>query len=239
MYIYKTTNTLNNKIYIGLSSKLVEKTKSYYGSGKLINQAINKYGKEHFTKEIIERDIEDFDLLCEREIYWIKELKSKVEHGNYNMSDGGEGTVGVYPEAETRKKIGVATTRSNIERWKDPVYRELMVKRANNRSEEYKKKLSAALSAALTGIPKSDGHKQKIAEKAEGTSWWYNPETDKATRTREQMPSPWISKMPDAVRNKIATALTGTSWWYNPETHVSTRTREQMPSPWIRGKKKR
>ena len=93
MYIYKTTNTLNGKIYIGLSSRQVEESTRYLGSGKLIKQAINKYGKEHFKKEIIERDIEDFDLLCEREIYWIKELESRVEHGNYNITDGGEGTI--------------------------------------------------------------------------------------------------------------------------------------------------
>lgn len=42
MQIYKTTNLINSKIYIGQDSK---NNLSYLGSGKLIKQAINKYGR--------------------------------------------------------------------------------------------------------------------------------------------------------------------------------------------------
>ena len=52
MIIYKTTNTVNNKIYIGKDSYNNPK---YIGSGKLLWKAINKYGKKAFIKEIIER----------------------------------------------------------------------------------------------------------------------------------------------------------------------------------------
>ena len=49
--IYKTTNLINKKIYVG---KDEFNNPDYYGSGKLLHQAITKYGKENFIKDIIE-----------------------------------------------------------------------------------------------------------------------------------------------------------------------------------------
>lgn len=46
--VYKTINTVNNKIYIGLHST-DNLNDRYIGSGKLLKHAINKYGKEKFT----------------------------------------------------------------------------------------------------------------------------------------------------------------------------------------------
>ena len=52
MYIYKTTNLINGKIYIGQSIRKF--SKSYLGSGVKILNAIKKYGKENFKVEILE-----------------------------------------------------------------------------------------------------------------------------------------------------------------------------------------
>jgi hypothetical protein len=45
-YIYKTTNLINGKIYIGQHKGCL--SSHYIGSGKLIRWAINKYGKRNF-----------------------------------------------------------------------------------------------------------------------------------------------------------------------------------------------
>lgn len=88
-YIYKTTNLVNNKIYVGQHKvKDDQLDPNYFGSGKLILEALQKYGKENFTCEIItwcetEKELED------KEIYYIQFFKSTVRDGNYHMSDGG------------------------------------------------------------------------------------------------------------------------------------------------------
>lgn len=88
-YIYKTTNLINNKIYIG--QHRVEDDKfdnKYFGSGKLILEAINKYGVDNFLCEVLEWCSTEQEL-NEREIHYIDKFNSKVTFGNYNMSSGG------------------------------------------------------------------------------------------------------------------------------------------------------
>lgn len=86
MIIYKTTNNVNGKIYIGKDSK---NNPEYYGSGLLISRAIIKYGKENFTKEIIEICTESN--INDREIYWIEQYQSFNKNIGYNIAMGGDG----------------------------------------------------------------------------------------------------------------------------------------------------
>lgn len=85
MVIYKTTNLINGKYYIG---KDVRNLNCYLGSGELLKKAIKKYGKNNFVKEIIEV-CNNLIKLEEREKYWIKELNS-IKNG-YNLTEGGTG----------------------------------------------------------------------------------------------------------------------------------------------------
>lgn len=86
-YIYKTTNMLNNRIYIGQKkSKIFVQT--YYGSGIAISNALKKYGKDNFTVELISwaSSKEELNAL---EIEAIK-LHSDL-HNLYNIAIGGDG----------------------------------------------------------------------------------------------------------------------------------------------------
>lgn len=101
-YIYKITNNINNKIYIGQTVKerptdrfsqhryLARHPKQEKGISYL-HQAMAKYGVDNFTFEIIE-NIEN-DKLNEREQYWIAYYNSFIPQG-YNLTTGGEGTPG-------------------------------------------------------------------------------------------------------------------------------------------------
>lgn len=97
MKIYKTTNLINNKIYIGQNTTNDD---NYYGSGFLITKAIKKYGIQNFKKEIIE-ECENKTQLNEREIYWIEFYNSRDNKIGYNISKGGTG--GKLVEVEGKK----------------------------------------------------------------------------------------------------------------------------------------
>ena len=95
--IYKITNKINNKIYIGQTIKsLDERFKRHllvcrlgnHNNIKLYN-AIRKYGKENFQIEEIEKTSQD--KLDERERFWIKKLDTF--NNGYNSTLGGEGFV--------------------------------------------------------------------------------------------------------------------------------------------------
>lgn len=85
MIIYKTTNLVNGKYYVGKDEK---NNPEYLGSGLLLKKAIKKYGRENFRKDILETCV-DRKELNERETYWIKELEA-IDKG-YNIALGGSG----------------------------------------------------------------------------------------------------------------------------------------------------
>ena len=52
-YLYQITNRINGKIYIGIH-QTKNMADGYFGSGKRLNQAIEKYGVDNFIIEILE-----------------------------------------------------------------------------------------------------------------------------------------------------------------------------------------
>ena len=120
MIIYKTTNLINGKIYVGKDKK---ENPAYYGSGIVLRQAIKKYGKENFKKEILDR-CDDFKKLNEKEIFWIDKLKSCDVKIGYNRSLGGDGFSGILPETSEKiriKNTGKKRTKEThgVKRWSE------------------------------------------------------------------------------------------------------------------------
>ena len=86
--VYKITNLINNKIYIG-KHQTNNLEDNYFGSGKHLNHAIKKYGKENFKKEIL------FAFSSEQEMN-AKEAELVTEdfcarEDTYNICVGGQG----------------------------------------------------------------------------------------------------------------------------------------------------
>jgi hypothetical protein len=88
MIIYKITNLLNGKTYVGMDAK---NCANYFGSGVAIKAAIKKYGKSNFVKEILESGFTSYEEMALAEIRWILKEKVTNPYGIYNLNDGGLG----------------------------------------------------------------------------------------------------------------------------------------------------
>ncbi len=88
-YVYKITNNINGKWYIGKRCHKNPHKDSYMGSGKLINQAIKKYGKQNFIKEILAVfNTHEEAALLEATLVTKETIST---HMSYNMHEGGMG----------------------------------------------------------------------------------------------------------------------------------------------------
>ena len=95
-YIYITTNLINGRKYIG-QKKSSTFNESYKGSGKLLKNAIEKYGINNFETHILE-EINNVPTICnskeeldKSEYYYIKYYDAVNSHEFYNLKRGGEG----------------------------------------------------------------------------------------------------------------------------------------------------
>ena len=106
MIIYKVTNRINGKVYIGQTKQSMQKRWSNHccknSHCSILHSAIKKYGAENFTVEQIDVACTK-DELDKKEIFWIGKYNSVAPNG-YNISTGGNGNRGHRPTAETLKK---------------------------------------------------------------------------------------------------------------------------------------
>ena len=155
--IYKITNKLNNKYYIGIHAT-ENPYDSYMGSGKIIKTAVLKYGKDNFEKEILHIfDTLEEALLKEKEIVTDEFVKRPDV---YNISLGG----------------GIGGKNINGLTFKDKKHTEITKEKIANASKgrthnkgrlltsEHKKKIGAKNAISLKGKPKTEEHKQKIRD---------------------------------------------------------------------------
>lgn len=139
--IYKITNTVNGKVYIGQTTmSLRQRWRLHYSKSstcKYIHEAINEYGSENFTIEEIDQG-NSREELNEKEKYWIKEYNSLLPNG-YNCDKGGY--LITYTE-ESRKKM--SAHRPDYRGHKNPRY-------GVKASEETRRLISEALKGKYMG----------------------------------------------------------------------------------------
>lgn len=112
-YIYVYTNKINGHQYVGQTNDVRKrynghKSNAYNKKDRQYNYplsgAIRKYGIENFDFEVIE-EVNTREEANEREIYWIKEKKSYVSQGGYNVSYGGHVGKVEWDKLKNRSKI--------------------------------------------------------------------------------------------------------------------------------------
>ena len=95
MFVYKITNKLINKCYVGKTTKSIEKrfnkhkTNQKGGIKGYLYDSMRKNGFDNFSIELIE-EVNSEENVDEREKYWIKKLNTMAPNG-YNLTSGGEG----------------------------------------------------------------------------------------------------------------------------------------------------
>jgi group I intron endonuclease len=158
-YIYKTTNLINGKFYIGQHKG--DWDYSYFGSGKLIKRAIKKYGVENFTC---------FPLAWA----WSKEELNKKEieyithyQPEYNiMIGGGDGNTEKkwYLSEETKQKMSEAQKGKTLsEKHKRKLSISHLGLISGNKGKHHSEETKLKISEAHKGKTLSEEHKRKIS----------------------------------------------------------------------------
>jgi hypothetical protein len=190
MIIYKTTNLINDKFYIGKDTK---NNPNYLGSGKYLHRAIKKYGIENFKKEILEACI-DIKTLNEREKYWIKE--TNAQKIGYNIADGGTGgktTPVVWNKGKTYEEL--------FGKEKAKAIKTKLVKSHLGHKQSKETKLKRA--AKIRGIKRSEETKNKMSKSQKG-----NRVSEQAKKKISKTLKKYFKSHPEA-RKKISESQIG------------------------------
>ncbi len=174
--LYKTTNTLDGKVYIGVH-KTENPYDDYLGSGKYLNLAVKKHGREYFTKEILETfSTPEMAYQLESIIVNKDFVRSK---DTYNLKEGGYGGFSHLNDGSSEHvkrcvkagKLAVINMNNTIAiKRLDPDYEIKYLEKQNTfngktHSDETKKKIGEANSKHQKGTKNSQY----------GTMWIYNP----------------------------------------------------------------
>lgn len=162
--IYKVTNKINNKLYIGQTTKELDvRITQHYNKMKIekdncyFYNAIRKYGKENFIWEIV-CECNTRKELNEKEIYYIKEYNTFWKNNGYNLTLGGFGMNGYKQTEETKEKNRQSKLgKKHTEETKQTMSTK---KLGHFVSEEQKIKQSISMS----GRKLSDLHKKNISD---------------------------------------------------------------------------
>jgi len=143
--IYKITNTINNKIYIG-KHKTNDINDDYMGSGKILNKAIEKYGINNFKKEIL-FECSNEEEMNQKEAEIVNDEFIK-RNDVYNLKIGGEG--GFDYVNNTKQNLYDRTKPETFKKYQmngKKLYKRTLEKRISepNFDKEFRKRISEGL----------------------------------------------------------------------------------------------
>ena len=182
-YIYMIRNTVNGKAYIGQTIQKVEKRIDQHFNRtncSALHNAIEKYGRDAFTIEILHEVLDIF--LDELEIEEIKKHNTMSPNG-YNLTTGGNSNT--FVSDETRRKLSEA-------------------QKGKNPTDETRRKMSEAQKGRKRGTP-SPETRRKMSEAQKGRK--YGP---LSLETRRKISEAQKGRNPtDKTRRKISEAKKG------------------------------
>ena len=178
--IYKCTNNVNGKIYIGYTHKTLEKRIIEHkcsvntGSNYLLHKAMRKYGFENFSWELIFESFDKDYALNQLENDFILEYNSYFENGNgYNMTFGGQGGMsGKKHSEETKQKMRIAR-KNSLSQVRNPSG--IGLEKAIKKSAESKK----GKPSWNRGVSMQKSAKEKLSSLYKGRKWIINTTTNK------------------------------------------------------------
>ena len=243
MYVYLITNLINDKIYIGLSTKTVEESTNYYGSGNNIDLALKKYGKANFTKEILARDIDDKKLLAQLEIDFIKEYNSTDRNIGYNISPGGD----LQPDS-CRVAVYKYTIEGELVKYYSTM--EAAIEEASDKnihrkaSREFRPIKGFWYSKVpLTKDEVVQKHKdylerRSLAFKNGAAKRYADPKLAKFYKANMAKARAAVTNYStsEATKQKLSAAFKGRHWYYNPENPDERIMCYTPPEGWLKGK---
>lgn len=177
-YIYKITNKINGKIYIGKTSlpKIEDRMQQHIRDSKKIRcekrplyDAFNKYGIENFTIEEIEQVAND-DIASQREQYWIEKLRTYIgfkDSVGYNATLGGDSrrlynyneltdaylTLGTVKEVAIQYNCDPKVVRNACREHNIPIKNAHNQKRIQRIDKNGNKKIYSSITEAAKDIP--------------------------------------------------------------------------------------
>lgn len=211
--VYKITNQINGKFYIGAhSTKNLDD--GYMGSGKRIKYAIEKYGIENFTKEII-----GF-YNTKVEMYLAEKDLVKLGTDCYNLVEGGGGidplnsTMFANP-AHTVEHMTYMVNEREKKSKNDPILREKM---KNARSKGGKKS---------TAILKQTDHYSKLTKFGNYAKW-----------NNDENRSHMMKKFEEINHQQgVSNSQFGTMWITNGIINTKIKKDNTIPDGWSKGRK--
>lgn len=150
-YIYLTRNLITGEVYCGkhkCASFRNYRGRQYLGLGRKIREAVEKYGKMNFEKELV-CECDTKDELDNAEKFWIMYYKREYGDRCYNLAGGGDGG-NVFMFADDERKNAFSQKMTGINK-------------ARCSSESFRKRISEATSARYADKAEREAHGKKMS----------------------------------------------------------------------------